>query len=144
LQFCQGAVVARINTFRELEVWNLSMEQTTTVYRLTNRFPRSEQFGLTAQMRRSAVSIPANIAEGHNRRSRRAYLNHVGIALGSLAELDTLVELSTRLQFGDPSDAATLRSMLPRVGQMLHGLARSLDRCSASEYAERRTPNAER
>ena len=90
--------MARINTFRELEVWNLSMEQTTCVYRLTERFPRSEQFGLTAQMRRCAVSIPANIAEGHNRRSRRAYLNHVAIALGSLAELDTLVELVGSLE----------------------------------------------
>jgi four helix bundle protein len=122
--------VARINSFRELEVWNLSMAQTTTVYRLTKRFPRSEQFGLTSQMRRSAVSVPANIAEGHNRRSRRAYLNHVGIALGSLAELDTLVELAVRLNFGDPSESADLKVTIARVGQMLHGLARSLDRDS--------------
>ena len=75
---------------------------------------------------------PANIAEGHNRRSRRAYLNHVGIALGSLAELDTLVELSIRLNFGDPSQTSGLQVTLVRVGQMLHGLARSLDRDSTS------------
>jgi four helix bundle protein len=81
-------------------------------------------------MRRSAVSVPANIAEGHNRRSRRAYLNHVGIALGSLAELDTLVELAVRLNFGDPSESADLKVTIARVGQMLHGLARSLDRDS--------------
>ncbi len=124
--------MARINTFRELEVWNLSMAQTTTVYRLTERFPRSEQFGLTSQMRRCAVSIPANIAEGHNRRSRRAYLNHVGIALGSLAELETLVELAIRLKFGEPSQASDLQVMIARVGQMLHGLARALDSDSAA------------
>jgi four helix bundle protein len=82
-------------------------------------------------MRRCAVSFPANIAEGHNRRSRRAYLNHVGIALGSLAELDTLVELSIRLEFGEPSQASSLRTTLARVGQMLHGLARSLDQDSS-------------
>jgi four helix bundle protein len=122
--------MARINSFRELEVWSLSMEQTIGVYRLTKQFPRTEQFGLTAQMRRCAVSIPANIAEGHNRRSRRAYLNHVGIALGSLAELDTLVELSARLKFGEPSQTDDLQLTLARIGQMLHGLARSLDQGS--------------
>jgi four helix bundle protein len=124
--------MARISTFRQLEVWNMSMDQTTAVYRLTESFPRAEQFGLTSQMRRCAVSIPANVAEGHNRRSRRAYLNHVGIALGSLAELDTLVELSIRLRYGDPSQASGLQGTIARVGQMLHGLARSLDRDSSA------------
>jgi four helix bundle protein len=123
------------------------------VYRLTEHFPRTEQFGLTAQMRRYAVSIPANIAEGHNRRSRRAYLNHVGIALGSLAELDTLVELSVRLKFGDPTQTGGLEMTLARVGQIdvartrqivgsrrIEGVVSALSTNNFSN-AERRTPN---
>ena len=115
-----------ITSFRDLDVWNAAMELTVLVYGLTERFPTREQFGLTSQMRRSAVSIAANIAEGHNRRIKRPYRNHVLIALGSQSELDTLFELAIRLRFLKPEDASGCIQLMGRVGQMLSGLARSL------------------
>jgi four helix bundle protein len=119
--------VVRIKSFRELDVWVLAIDLAVETYRLTQAFPRSELFGLTSQLRRSATSISSNLAEGHNRRSRRAYANHVAIALGSQAELDCLVELSVRLKYLLPNDTQMISGLLGRVGQMLHGLARSLE-----------------
>ena len=115
-----------ITSFRDLDVWNAAMELTVLVYGLTDRFPAREQFGLTSQMRRSAVSIAANIAEGHNRRTNRPYRNHVLIALGSQGELDTLLELAIRLRFLESEHASECVQLMARVGQMLSGLARSL------------------
>jgi four helix bundle protein len=88
-----------VRSYRDLEVWQLSIEVVQLVYHLSADFPPDERYGLTAQMRRAAVSVPSNIAEGHARRSLRAYLNHLGIALGSLGELDTELEIAARLRF---------------------------------------------
>jgi four helix bundle protein len=88
-----------INSFRDLRVWQSGMDLVTQVYRLTQSFPREEQYGLTSQLRRAAVSIPSNIAEGHARESSKEYLNHLSIAQGSLAELQTQVEIAVRLDF---------------------------------------------
>jgi len=118
--------MAKISSFRELVVWQVSMEVVVDCYALTTRFPTEERYGLARDARRSAVSIPSNIAEGHNRHSARAYLNHVNIALGSQAELDTQIELAVRLGYVSISDAAPCQQKLARVGQMLHGLQRSL------------------
>jgi len=82
--------MGQINSYRDLEVWQLGIELVLDCYAVTNRFPAHERFGLTSQARRAAVSIPSNIAEGHNRRSPRstnAYRNHVSIALGSGGDL---------------------------------------------------------
>ena len=119
--------MAKIETFRELEVWQLSMEVVVDCYALTNRLPLEERYGLTRELRRSAVSIPSNIAEGHNRHSRSAYLNHVNIALASQAELDCQMELAVRLTYLRDQDVRDFVSKLARVGQMLHGLQRSLE-----------------
>ena len=118
---------AKIRTFRELDVWNASMALAILCYRLTNAFPPDERYGLTSQVRRASSSLAANIAEGHNRRSRRAYLNHVNIALGSQAELDTLLEIAMRLDYLQPADFGELRAALDRTGRLLHGLSRSLE-----------------
>lgn len=85
----------------------------------------SEQFELSAQMRRCAVSIPSNVAEGHARRGK-AYRNHVFIALGSAAELDTLIEAAVRLGLLTAEQVVSTADLLARVGQRLHGLARAL------------------
>jgi four helix bundle protein len=119
--------MANISSFRDLEVWQVAMELAVLIYRMTDTFRHSERYGLTAQIRRSAVSIPANIAEGHNRRVLRPFRNHVGIALGSQGELDTLVELAVRLQFATQGDALPSIQLIGRVGQMLSGLFRSLE-----------------
>ena len=133
--------MARINTYRDLDVWQRSMRITLTCYRLTTSFPRHEAYGVTSQLRRACVSIAANLAEGHNRRSRRAYLNHVHVALGSQAEVETLVELSRSLEYLPASDADALLLEVARVGRMLHVLARSLD---AGLDHQRPAPNAQR
>jgi len=97
-------------------------------YRYTKAFPEQERYGLTSQIRRAAVSIPANVAEGRCRHSTKTFLNHLSIALGSLGELETCVELSTRLGFVKRSDAEKLAASANSVGRLLNGLHRSLER----------------
>ena len=116
----------RIKSFRDLLAWNAAMDLVVTTYELAEKLPRSERFGLGAQIRRAAVSIPSNIAEGHAGGARQRYLNHVRIAVGSLAELDTQVDLAVRLAFLSAEDVACAAQQLTRTGQLLHGLARSL------------------
>jgi four helix bundle protein len=96
-------------------------------YRVTERFPRSELYGLTGQMRRAAVSIPSNVAEGHSRRMTKAYMNHVSISLGSAGERDTDIVLAERLQFLSRADAAKLGVANGEVSRMLHGLFNALE-----------------
>jgi four helix bundle protein len=140
--------MASIRSFRELDAWNCSMSLVLLCYRLSDAFPRNEQYGLTSQLRRAAASVPANIAEGHNRRSERAYLNHVNIALGSQAELDTLLELAQRLKYLSEVQIRSVRPDPDRTGQMLHGLSRSLEKkllaatAEGKTRAEPRTPSA--
>lgn len=88
-----------INSFRDLRVWQLGMEIVEQIYRLTQGFPASEMYGLTSQMRRAAVSIPSNIAEGHTREHSKEYLHHLSMAQASLAELQTQVEIARRLNY---------------------------------------------
>ncbi|MCE4369835.1 four helix bundle protein [Xanthomonas hortorum] len=101
------------------------MSLVEAIYRLSHDFPDSERFGLTAQMRRAAISVPSNIAEGAARRSTADYLRYLSIARGSLAELDTQLQIATRLQFGSP-DTATL-DLLNRTFARLNALIRTLD-----------------
>ena len=86
-----------IQNFRDLKVWQLGMELVERIYRLSNTFPPEERFGLTSQLRRAAASVPANIAEGHARRTTKDYLRFLSIAVGSLAEVETFIELAVRL-----------------------------------------------
>jgi four helix bundle protein len=103
------------------------MQVATFCYEVTAEFPRHERFGLSMQLRKSAVSIPSNIAEGHNRRSRRSYRNHVGIALGSQGELETQLELARRLRFLVEGQAQRGLRLAEEVGKMLHALCVSLE-----------------
>jgi four helix bundle protein len=118
--------MARINSFRDLQVWQLAMELVLECYQLTGRLPAEERFGLIAQARRCAVSIPSNIAEGHNRHARNVFLQHVNIALGSAAELDTQIEIGVRLGYLTSADAGAFIQKLGRIGQMLRRLQQSL------------------
>jgi four helix bundle protein len=102
------------------------MDLVLTAYALAEKLPGTERFGLGSQIRRAAVSIPSNIAEGHAAGARQRYLNHVRIAVGSLAELDTQIDIATRLAFLSAEDVGIFAQQLTRTGQLLHGLARSL------------------
>ena len=118
--------MAVIASFRDLLVWKKSVALAEGACALAASLPRRDQFELASQMRRSAASVPANIAEGHNGRSRRAYANHISIALGSLAEFESHVELTARLGLVEPSAASLLIERAGEVNRMLHALARGL------------------
>jgi len=117
-----------ILTYRDLEVWKQGMELVEECYKLTTGFPRSELFGLTTQIRRAAVSIPANVAEGQCRRETKPYRHHVSIAIGSHGELETYFELSVRLGFLSRSDYSRVMKRCDSVGRLLSGLHRALKR----------------
>jgi four helix bundle protein len=118
--------MATIQSFRDLLVWNAAMDLVLVTYSLAAKPPVTERFVLGSQLRRAAVSIPSNIAEGHASGPGRRYLNHVRIAVGSWAELDTQFEIVRRLQFLSADNLAVAEQQLTRTGQLLHGLARSL------------------
>jgi four helix bundle protein len=106
------------------------MELTELVYQTTQAIPDSEKFGLTSQMRRAAVSIPSNIAEGHGRESRADYIRFLKIARGSLMELQTQLTLAVRLKFLPPT--LELTALSEEVDRVLQGLIRGLERLQAS------------
>jgi carbamoyl-phosphate synthase large subunit len=112
--------------FRDLRVWDEAMELAEQVYAVTNTFPNEERFGLTAQLRRSAVSVPSCIAEGNGRDGTRDYLRFLSMARGSLSKLHTQVMLSTRLGFIALTAAAQLEHQILKVGKLLQTLRKSL------------------
>ncbi|MGH7559598.1 MAG: four helix bundle protein [Gemmatimonadales bacterium] len=115
-----------IRSFRDLIVWSKAMDLVVMVYRLTELLPRTEQFGLVVQMRKAAISIPSNLSEGHERRSRGDYRRHVSIAIGSLAELETQAELLSRLGYVGAVEIERVQLQMAEVGRMLGGLFRRL------------------
>jgi four helix bundle protein len=123
------------------------MDLAKTAFDLAGAFPASTRFELGSQVRRAATSIPSNIAEGHANRGERTFLRHIRIALGSLAELDTQLELAIRLQFLRRNALNTASKEIMRTGQLLHGLERALKRRVSNAKAkkdpspESRTPN---
>jgi four helix bundle protein len=113
-------------SFRDLNVWQKSMELTTAVYHVTQNFPREEAFGLTSQLRRSAISIPSNIAEGHGRMNPREFRHFLLIARGSNCELQTQLELASNLQFAGAQQINSVQSLSTEVESMLFALLAKL------------------
>jgi four helix bundle protein len=113
-------------TYRDLIVWKQGIDLVEECYKLTNKFPRSELFGLTSQVRRAAVSIPANVAEGHCRRETKPFRHHVSIAIGSHGELETYLEIAVRLEYVTEKERAKVQQLSDSVGRLLSGLHRSL------------------
>ena len=118
--------MAEITSFRDLIAWQLAMDLAERVYALSENFPRREWFGLAQQMRKSAVSVPSNIAEGTRHRTA-SYVHHLRVALGSHGELDTQCELATRTGFIGHSDWSRLEKAIAETGRVTHGLLRSLE-----------------
>jgi four helix bundle protein len=117
-----------IRTFRDLVAWQKGVALSLMVYRLTKRFPDEEKFGMISQMRRSAVSIPANIAEGYGRGRRAEYIRYLEIGRGSLFELQTYVELAREMQWVDGEDLAAVARLADEVDRVVSALLRSLKR----------------
>ena len=112
--------------YRELKVWQLAMELAEDVYKLCAEFPRQETYGLISQMQRAAVSIPSNIAEGQARNSGKEFMRFLGIARGSLAELETQLMLAQRLGYIAVEKANIVLGKAEEIGKMLKGLQKSI------------------
>jgi four helix bundle protein len=117
----------KVQSYEDLEVWQMAMTLAEQCYRLTATFPREETYGLSAQIRRAAVSIPANIAEGYGRNQTGNFLNFLRIAQGSVRELETHLLLVSRLKVADAERAAPCREVAIRVSKMLRALIRSIE-----------------
>ena len=115
-----------VKSYRDLVAWQKSMELARKIYLFTKAFPKEELYGLTSQARRAAVSVPANIAEGHARHHRKEYLQFLGIAKGSLAELQTYLFLSEKLKFVEHAQIDSLIKDSEEVEKILAGLTNSL------------------
>jgi four helix bundle protein len=115
-----------VKSYRELETWQTAIELVVEVYRATSLFPKDEVYGLTSQLRRAAVSIPSNIAEGQGRNSTREFLHHLSIAHGSLCEVETQMFIAQRLEYITREEAERLAPLTASVGRLINGLSRSL------------------
>ncbi len=116
----------KVNSYRDLEVWQMATDLAIDCYRVTRRLPKSEVYGLASQIQRSAVSIPANIAEGHGRDHLGDYLHHLSVANGSVKELETHLLIASRLSYFAAKDVEPAFTLSSEVGRMLSGLAKSL------------------
>ena len=115
-----------ITSYSDLIVWKKSMDLVIEIYKITESFPKNEQYGIISQMRRAAVSIPSNIAEGRKRGSKKEFKHFLVIAYGSGAELETQIEITKRLNYADPKKYTAIDSLLLEVMKMLNKLSSSL------------------
>ena len=112
--------------YRDLVVWQQAIDVAVETYRLTSSFPKEEMFGLTSQMRRAAVSIASNIAEGEGRKSKNEFSHFLGIALGSKSELETQLILSERVNLLKTTDTEPIKKSFDDIGKMLTALRRKI------------------
>ena len=115
-----------INSFKDLKAWQLGMDVAEGVYRLTENFPKADIYGLTSQMRRSAVSIPSNLAEGQGRDSTKEFLHFMAISIGSICELETQLLIAHRLKYSPPNDIEIIIAKLAETGRTIRGLQKAI------------------
>ncbi len=114
------------HSHKDLIVWQKAIDLTVAVYKLTETFPKSELYGFTSQMRRASASIPANIAEGRRRPSRKEYAHFLGIAFASGAELETHIEIAKKLKFTGLENYVEVEKLLDEVMRMLNRMTSNL------------------
>ena len=117
----------KIKSFKDLKIWNKGVKLVEDVYKVCRSFPREEVYGLRSQLRRSAVSIPSNIAEGFARFHNKEYRNFLFISLGSCAELTTQIIIATRLKYVEKDKADTMLSDIDEISRMTMGLIKKLN-----------------
>jgi four helix bundle protein len=117
-----------IRSYKDLTVWQKSIDLIDELYRFSRAFPKSETYGLSSQLQRAAVSVAANIAEGSGRDSTKEFIHHLAYSLGSLAEVETYLIVSLRLEYAANSTVAKLESKCDEIGKMLRSLQKSLRR----------------
>jgi four helix bundle protein len=117
----------KTRNYRDLQVWQRAMDVARDVYAVTQKFPKSEVFGLTSQMRRSAVSVPSNIAEGHGRGSDKSFRIFLAQARGSIFELETQIQLASDFGYVQPPAAKELMEECGEISRMVNGLLSTLN-----------------
>jgi four helix bundle protein len=118
--------VQTINSYKDLRVWQVAIDLAVECYQLTQRFPKEEVYGLTAQIRRAATSIAANIAEGHGREVTGSFIQFLRISQGSLKELETHMLISHRIGLIDEGEFRQMTGRCDEIGRMIRALIRSL------------------
>lgn len=124
----ESRIENRVNSYRDLKVWQKGMDLLVAVYKATDTFPKKELYGLSSQLQRAAVSIPSNLAEGSSRRSTKEFLRFINIATGSLSELETQLIAANRLTYISQNELDTLLNFTDEISRMLQGLYNSLER----------------
>lgn len=119
-------MIKPIHSFRDLVVWQKSVDLVTEIYRLSKKFPKEEVFGLTSQIRRAAVSIPSNIAEGRGKSSKGEFQQFLHHSRGSLAEVETQIIIAQNLGYLPAAEAEPVMGSIAEIGRLLHGLLTSL------------------
>jgi four helix bundle protein len=122
----RSRVMEKIKSFKDLQVWKVSMDLVTEIYKTTDKFPKTEVYGLTNQIRRSSVSVPSNIAEGSGRKNTKEYLYFLYVSKGSLAELETQIEISRRLGYLSVNENESIHQRIKYLNSMLVNLIHSL------------------
>lgn len=115
-----------IKSYRDLRVWQSGMDLVVMIYEISDEFPLKEVYGLTSQIRRAAISVPSNIAEGHTRESTKEYLHHLSIAQASLAEVETQIEIAFRLRYCAQDQLDRILTHSSSLGKQLYALRNSL------------------
>jgi len=115
-----------IKSYRDLRVWQSGMELVVMVYEISDKFPSKEMYGLTSQIRRAAVSVPSNIAEGHTRESTKEYLHHLSIAQASLTEVETQMVIAFRLKYCTQDKLDKILTHSTSLGKQLYSLRNAL------------------
>jgi four helix bundle protein len=119
-------MVMKVKSYRELRVWQQSVDFCVKVYQVTSIFPKEELYGLTSQIRRASVSVPSNIAEGQARNTTGEFSQFLGISKGSLAEVDTQLEIAKRLGFLSNESFQLFENEIETIGKMLNALQNAL------------------
>jgi four helix bundle protein len=128
--------IQKSRSYQDLEVWKLSIEFVKEIYLITEKFPKSETYGLSNQIRRAAVSIPSNIAEGQGRNSSKEFRQFLSIALGSVAETETQLIIAKEINFLRNDELEPLLVTIDRIRKMLKGLSKSIRTISLSQKTE--------
>ena len=116
----------KIKTYRDLNIWNVGIELVKDIYKLTEKFPKQEMYGIVSQMRRSAISIPSNVAEGFKRYHNKEYIQFLYVTLGSCAELETQVTIAKELKYIQADKEVILLEKLDHIGRMITNLLKKL------------------
>jgi len=117
-----------VQSYRDLEIWKRSMDLVAEIYLITKQFPKEELYTLTSQIRRAAISIPSNIAEGRSKRSTKDYMRFLNVSYGSLSELETQLMIGQKLGYIASNKLDPMLDETANIGRMINGLLSSLDR----------------